>query len=295
MKPRIFIGSSNEQRGLASALAGAMQEMALGSPWRGDVFKLGQVPVADLEKEAAESDFAVFVFAADDVAKIRGTDKNVIRDNVIFELGLFIGHLGRERCYGLVAMGQKVHLPSDLWGVTLGVYNPEHGEGRLTAAVLPFVQNELNERIKTLSFRHKVGNRRLYDLIVKYSCCDEYLHNNTGVRLEEKRKIWDAMLRACEAMPANKKTLLDEQHYVAFAAAIVSNPESEDYNLIQRVRPDLLKRGDPQARIVDAIIALRRPTKLISNDQRDKLVGFTETFQNPDPSLRQLVQAFQNT
>ena len=52
-----------------------------------------------LLKELDQSDYGVFVFAPTDIAVIRGSQADVVRDNVLFEMGLFTGKLGSERCF----------------------------------------------------------------------------------------------------------------------------------------------------------------------------------------------------
>jgi predicted nucleotide-binding protein len=60
------------------------------------------------------SDFGVFVFPPDDVVRMRKKEHQAIRDNVIFELGLFIGRLGRERNFIVMPRGtDKLHIPSE--------------------------------------------------------------------------------------------------------------------------------------------------------------------------------------
>jgi predicted nucleotide-binding protein len=46
-----------------------------------------------------ETDFAAFVVTADDVTASRGRRKASPRDNVVFEIGLFMGAIGRERTF----------------------------------------------------------------------------------------------------------------------------------------------------------------------------------------------------
>jgi len=64
-------------------------------------------------------DFAVVILSADDVgAKETQSDEKLqprARQNVIFELGYFIGTLGRERVFALYEEG--VEIPSDYTGV----------------------------------------------------------------------------------------------------------------------------------------------------------------------------------
>ena len=73
-----------------------------------------------IEKFTDYSDvgFAVVILTADDEAKSRGTDEDLkprARQNVIFELGYFLGKLGRSRVCTLYE--SDVDIPSDYDGV----------------------------------------------------------------------------------------------------------------------------------------------------------------------------------
>ncbi|QIE60865.1 nucleotide-binding protein [Rasiella rasia] len=76
-----------------------------------------------IEKFELHSDvgFAVVLLTADDLGKVKTEtkDKYRARQNVILEMGYFIGKLGRSNVFPLYESG--VELPSDLHGV---LYNP---------------------------------------------------------------------------------------------------------------------------------------------------------------------------
>lgn len=122
-KPRIFIGSSRESQAVAGALHTVLNGYGLVDPhlWR-NAFDAPDFTLEALEKEAEESDFAVFVCSPDDRTEKRGDMSFVPRDNILFELGLFMGRLGRRRCYMVTPSETKVELPSDLLGVTRLTY-----------------------------------------------------------------------------------------------------------------------------------------------------------------------------
>ncbi|MNP56625.1 putative nucleotide-binding protein containing TIR-like domain protein [compost metagenome] len=54
----------------------------------------------------------------------RGQSQGAPRDNVIFELGMFVGRLGRMRSILVEPRGDEVRLPSDLKGLTTITYRP---------------------------------------------------------------------------------------------------------------------------------------------------------------------------
>jgi predicted nucleotide-binding protein len=87
--------------------------------WTDGVFRASWFPVESLEDELDQSDFAIAIAQPDDVVSTpRASTAATPRDNVIFELGLFIGRLGRKRSFLLEPRGQEVKLPSDLSGIT---------------------------------------------------------------------------------------------------------------------------------------------------------------------------------
>ncbi|MFS1985958.1 TIR domain-containing protein [Vibrio breoganii] len=55
-------------------------------------------------------DAAIFVLSPDDVVKIRGTEQTVTRDNVVFELGMFIGRLGADKNVHGKALTTKIFI-----------------------------------------------------------------------------------------------------------------------------------------------------------------------------------------
>lgn len=113
-RPRAFIGSSVEGLAAAEALEFDLQFFADVTLWDQGVFHLSQGTLAALQQAAAQSDFAILVLTADDVTTRRGQTYVTARDNVIFELGFFMGHLGPERTFIVYSRDNSPTLPSDL-------------------------------------------------------------------------------------------------------------------------------------------------------------------------------------
>src|SRR3712207_8184060 len=123
--PRVFIGSSSEGLEVAEAIQKSLSQHADAIPWNQGVFRLTGGTLDTLIKATDEFDFGVFIFTPDDLVEMRGVKYLVARDNVVFELGLFVGRLGRERNFIVVPSHQTdLRLPSDLNGVTLATYDP---------------------------------------------------------------------------------------------------------------------------------------------------------------------------
>ena len=133
-KPKIFIASSAESLDIAEAVNVNLDHDFEVSLWRAGTFKLSSTATDDLVTKASSVDFALFVFAPDDLATIRDSSKHIVRDNVVFELGLFIGSIGKERCFILKPRGQEMHLPSDLVGTNFADFDPGRTDRDLQSA-----------------------------------------------------------------------------------------------------------------------------------------------------------------
>jgi CAP12/Pycsar effector protein, TIR domain len=68
---------------------------------------------------------------------IRDVEKRVARDNVVFELGLFIGRLGQEQSFIIKPRGEELHLPTDIMGLTPLDFPIDRDDKNLQAALGP--------------------------------------------------------------------------------------------------------------------------------------------------------------
>jgi len=136
VRPRVFIASSTEGLAIAEAIELDLQYFADVTIWDQGVFDLSACSLAALDEAADQSDFAIVVLTPDDVTTKRGQTYAVPRDNVIFELGFFMGRLGPERTYIVYSRTSSPALPSDIAGVTAATF-AERPDGNLAAAVGP--------------------------------------------------------------------------------------------------------------------------------------------------------------
>jgi len=118
-QPHIFIGSSSESLSVARKIKQALLKCSFTvSLWTDEqIFRLSRTYIESLEKAAQHHDFAILVFQGDD--KVRSREKTYMapRDNVIFEVGLFMGQLGRERTILVGPESLDVKIPSNLLGL----------------------------------------------------------------------------------------------------------------------------------------------------------------------------------
>jgi hypothetical protein len=133
-KPRIFVGSSVESLDVADAINVNLDHQAEVTVWKNG-FRLSTTTIDALLEKARTVDFAIFVFTPDDVITIRSQKLSSVRDNVVFELGLFAAALGKQRCFIVKPRDVELHLPSDLLGLTPADYDGSRSDGDLASAV----------------------------------------------------------------------------------------------------------------------------------------------------------------
>jgi len=135
-KPRLFVASSVDSLPVAEAINANLDHDLEVTLWKTGTFRLSSSSIDDLVKKSSAVDFALFVFTPDDVAVIRDKAKRVVRDNVLFELGLFIGSIGKDRCFIVKPRGTDLHIPTDiLGGMEPADYDANRSDGDLMSAV----------------------------------------------------------------------------------------------------------------------------------------------------------------
>ena len=118
--PRLFIVSTVEALPVAEDIKLNLDHADIDvTLWsQPDTFQAGSYTLESLEKAIKSHDFGLAIMSADDVVISRKVELAAPRDNVIFELGLFMGSLGRERTLIAFPRGHESKLASDLQGLT---------------------------------------------------------------------------------------------------------------------------------------------------------------------------------
>ena len=143
--PVLFVGCSTEALNVGRAIQSALEhDPMIVRVWTDSVFQPSNFPVESLEQQLQHSDFAAIVLSPDDTVISRSTESDAPRDNLIFELGLFMGALGRTRTFLVCPRGVEVKIPTDLMGITPIEYKPELDPGVAVAAAC----NEMREIIR---------------------------------------------------------------------------------------------------------------------------------------------------
>lgn len=145
MRPRIFIGCATENIEMATAIQRNLQFEALCITWPQALIGISSTTVDELLKAVGNADYAIFVFAPNDIVKIREHEKVQPRDNVLFECGMFMGRLGRRKVF-LVAPRNvpDLHTATDLLGIIATTYEPKDLVANVYAALGPACSDIMN-------------------------------------------------------------------------------------------------------------------------------------------------------
>ena len=121
MKRKMFIGSSREGLNIARIIKEEIESNC--NDWLdvviwedGDIFTMNNNTLDCLIKVSMTYDYALLVASSDDIVLSREEQHAIARDNVVFEAGLFLGSLGKDRA--LMVVDKSIKLPSDYNGVT---------------------------------------------------------------------------------------------------------------------------------------------------------------------------------
>lgn len=116
-RPYVFIGSSSEAHEVAEAIQRLLHPECEVEIWSQDFFELGDGYLESLIKKSTQYDFAILIATCDDKIVCRGKESWAPRDNVILEMGLFLGVLGVKRTFLIhedAGPSKQIKLPSDL-------------------------------------------------------------------------------------------------------------------------------------------------------------------------------------
>jgi len=174
--------------------------------WSQGVFALSYSYLESLIETLDSVDFAALILSPDDVVVSKSTKGPSPRDNVLFELGLFMGRLGRNRTFFIFDNDLKLRLPSDLLGIAAATYRT-HADGNVQAAVGP--------ACATMKKAIRSGGRRprLLTAIAREARSDVSLPDLSG--------LWDG--RSSEGpMSQGERVTLEVRQRGAFVQATVT-------------------------------------------------------------------------
>lgn len=158
--PSLFIGSSIEGLDVAREVELQLQHDTITTIWKDGVFAPGAGTLEALMNVLDQFDFAAMILSPDDLGESRGQSYASPRDNILFELGLFMGRLGRSRVFIVHAEDANLKLPSDLAGITL---SPYRRRDNLSAALSPAC-TPIIKAVRALGFADKRQQQQIRQL-----------------------------------------------------------------------------------------------------------------------------------
>ncbi|MDO7206854.1 nucleotide-binding protein [Acinetobacter nosocomialis] len=147
--PKLFIISSAESLEVANSIYDNLYRNIDIEIWSdSNAFSPTSNTLFELEEKIKNVDFALAILSPDDDLRFRKQDFKSPRDNVILELGMAIGSIGRKRAFFTIPTNTKIKIPSDLNGITSLSYfiRADSIDTRSTANTLRQVFNELGVR-----------------------------------------------------------------------------------------------------------------------------------------------------
>lgn len=138
-EPAVFIGSSSEGLGIAESIhKSLLKRRCVPKLWSEGVFECSYTAIETLIQIAKNIDCAIIVLSPDDVTNSRKKAAQAPRDNIVFELGLFMGAIGRERTFIVAPRGIALKIPTDLLGVTQLKY--DNRRNFLSSSLKPLIK-----------------------------------------------------------------------------------------------------------------------------------------------------------
>jgi hypothetical protein len=195
-RPRMFIGSSSEGKEIAQRLQAELLDFCDAELWTNGFFLPGDSNVESLLAASAEVDYAALVLTPDVLIEERGAEGRAPRGNVIFELGLFTGALGRHRAFAVYCTDDEVVIPSD-WSVTSAVYR-RPTRGNTNAALTP----------ATLAIRDAISRAEERKQNMKQS--ESVIGQGIAVRAQVVRYAHDALETFGTGIAGVRRTAKDE-------------------------------------------------------------------------------------
>lgn len=150
-KPRVFVISSSEGLYVADEVKKLLSSVATVIVWNQNVFFAGGYTIEALESQLLKADYAIAIATPDDQTKSRGKTRMSVRDNVIFELGLFMGKLTRFRAFLLHPSYKTFSAGSDFHGLTAIRY-PKGAKKNIATRLKPACA-EIRKIMKSRSVR----------------------------------------------------------------------------------------------------------------------------------------------
>lgn len=161
--PKIFIGSTIEGLELAELIQEQLMHNFEVQLWNQGIFKPGNSNLQNLINSLNKFDYAAFLFTFDDDTLIHNETYKTVRDNIIFEYGLFTGFLGRKKTWFIIDIDtDKKHLPTDLEGINPIEYKSNNRDLNTVAGIISTKIKHLVNEIELEPTDSTIENSKRY-------------------------------------------------------------------------------------------------------------------------------------
>lgn len=176
--PAVFIASTTETLDFAKSLGYAISNNADVTIWTEGILNSSISATESLTKIAERTDLAIFLLGPDDLSNNHSERYQYSWQNIIFEIGLFLGKLGSSRVILAIAKNTRFKIPTDLGGL---MYHEIKGLGTINAEIelSLVVKKALNQldKIDGLSKKNIDKNMQFYSCFISYSAKDSAFVN----------------------------------------------------------------------------------------------------------------------
>jgi hypothetical protein len=215
-RPSVFVGSSSEGLEVARAIKVQLDDDGDLELWNEGVFALGQGTLESMTQALSRFDFAILVLTPDDSITVRGAEQAAARDNVLIEVGLFIGRLGRERTFLVLCKDEDFKIPSELAGITFATYSKPNDDNLIKAvgSACAKIRNAIRTQGKAADLKRLAAavenqgervdaqtrqlqqQQEMINQLVKYSMSASIFHHLCGIAiLREYKYLHDEATR----------------------------------------------------------------------------------------------------
>jgi len=223
MRPKVFIASASEGLSIAYDLQELLKKDAHVTIWDQGIFEASEYTLINILQSLNVFDYGIFLFTPDDKTDVRGEKYLSPRDNVIFELGLFIGKLGIKSNFIVMPDIPNIKVPSDLKGLAVLLYENDHYSQQ---AALGPVANQIR---KTIKYFPANLNARKIEL-------EEYLKSKFN-KFEIPHKLIKKIVCENQGALAQFSFLASKKH--KYLKEEVKKKNKHNFNKIESLREDL--------------------------------------------------------
>lgn len=246
MKFRLFIGSSSEHLDYAESVQLHLSHIKNLDVicWK-NIFQPMHYPLEDLLIQLEHMSFGVFVLGPDDYIYIRDKDYFCTRDNVVFEMGMFIGALGRERTFFIAPSDteKEYRIPSDLKGINYETYSLSNSDEKDVAvdAACTRIKRSIQVQMKKILPKDIIEK---YGVFTEFDCL--YRDFFSGAQKVTTYFIHSRRWRETNLVYIEQYLERDAVHWDVIL------PDITDRNLVSQLKKHFSDGNDIVTKVVDA-------------------------------------------